>query len=99
MLTAGGGPQGDCTGGRANRLFQCFIYLWLHRVFVAERRGCSLVVVHELLIAEASLVMEHRFLGIRTSVVVARGLRSCGSQALEHRLSGCGAWAELLHSM
>ena len=55
--------------------------------------------VHEPLIAEAPSVMEHRFLGIQTSVVVARGLRSSGSQALKHRLSGCGACAELLHSM
>ena len=28
-----------------------------------------------------------------------RGLSSCGSQALECRLSGCGAWALLLHGM
>ena len=55
--------------------------------------------VHELLIVEASLVTEHRFLGMRTSEVVEYGLGSCGSQALEHRLSGCGAWAELLHGM
>ena len=27
------------------------------------------------------------------SVVVARGLSSCGSRALEHRLSSCGAGA------
>ena len=33
------------------------------------------------------------------SVVVARGLSSCGSQALEQSLSNCGAWASLLHSM
>ena len=32
-------------------------------------------------------------LGAWTSVVAARGLSSCGSQALEHRLSSCGAWA------
>ena len=25
------------------------------------------------------------------------GLSSCGSRALEHRLSSCGAWASLLH--
>ena len=30
-------------------------------------------------------------LGTRASVVVARGLSSCGSRALEHRLSSCGA--------
>ena len=55
--------------------------------------------VHELLVAEASLVTEHRFLGMQTSEVVEHGLGSCSSQALEHRLSGCGAWAELLHGM
>ena len=27
------------------------------------------------------------------SVVVARGLGSCGSRALERRLSSCGTWA------
>ena len=26
------------------------------------------------------------------SGVAERGLRNCGSQALEHRLSGCGPW-------
>ena len=33
------------------------------------------------------------------SVVVARGHSSCGSQALKHRMSSCGAWAQLLCSM
>ena len=33
------------------------------------------------------------------SVVVARGLSSCGSQALECRLSSRGTWAYLLHGM
>ena len=31
--------------------------------------------------------------GTRVFIVAARGLSSCGSQALEHRLSGRGAWA------
>ena len=38
-------------------------------------------------------------LGARASVVVAHGLSSCGSRALERRLSSCGAWAQLLHGM
>ena len=38
-------------------------------------------------------------LGVRASVVVARGLISCGSQALEHRLSSCVTRAQLLHGM
>ena len=33
------------------------------------------------------------------SVVVARGLSSCGSEALERRLSSCGTWAYLLFGM
>ena len=37
--------------------------------------------------------------GARASVVVAHGLGSCGSQALERRLSSCGARAQLLHGM
>ena len=32
-------------------------------------------------------------LGMQASVVVARGLSSYGSRALEHRLSSFGAWA------
>ena len=36
---------------------------------------------------------------MRASVVVARGLSSCGSWALERRLSSCGAWASLLSRM
>ena len=40
-----------------------------------------------------------RALGVRTSVVVAHGLSSCGSRALERRLSSCGTRAQLLCSM
>ena len=36
---------------------------------------------------------------MRASVVVARGFSSCGSQALEHKLSSCGARASLLRGM
>ena len=38
-------------------------------------------------------------LGMQASVAVARGLSSCGSQALERRLRSCGARASLLRSM
>ena len=55
---------------------------------VAASRGCS-----GLLIAVASLVVEHGALGAQASVVVARGLNSCGSRALECRLSSCGTRA------
>ena len=36
---------------------------------------------------------------MRTSVAAVRGLRSCGLQALEHRLSSCGAQASFFHGM
>ena len=38
-------------------------------------------------------------LGTQASVVVAQGLSSCGSRALERRLSSCGVQAELLCGM
>ena len=55
-------------------------------------RGLLFVAVHRLLIAVASRCGA-RALGVRVSVVVARGLSSCGSWALERRLSSCGARA------
>ena len=48
-----------------------------------SERGLLFVAVRGLLIAVASLVTEHR--------LQACGLSSCGSQALECRLSSCGA--------
>ena len=38
-------------------------------------------------------------LGAQASVVVSRGLSSCGLRALGHRLSSCGARAQLLCDM
>ena len=61
--------------------------------------GLSPVAVPGLLTAVASPVAEHRLWGMWVSAVAARGLCSCGSQALEHRLSGCGAEALLLCNM
>ena len=63
----------------------------LHTGFslVVVSRGYALV-VHGLLIALASLVAEHGLKGMWASVIVAHGLSSCGSQALERRLSSCG---------
>ena len=40
-----------------------------------------------------------RALGARASVVVALGLSSCGSRALEHRLGSCGTQALLFRGM
>ena len=37
--------------------------------------------------------------GVQALVSVARGLNSCGSQALKHRFNSCGAQTWLLHGM
>ena len=56
-------------------------------------RGLLFVVVHGLLIAVASLCFGAWAPGAWASVVVALGPSSCGSQALERRLSSRGSWA------
>ena len=61
--------------------------------------GLLFLAVRRFLIAMASLCCRAWALGTRASVVVARGLSSCGSQALEHRISSCGARVYLLRSM
>ena len=69
-------------GGRAGSLL-------LHRcALVAVSGAHSLVVVPGLLVAAASLAMEHGPQGPQASGVAQHGLRSCGSQAVEHRLDG-----------
>ena len=75
-----------------------FIHFWPRVVFVAAQ-GLSLVVAsggYSHCGARAShcggfSCCGARALGMQTSVVVARGLSSCGSRALERRLSSCGA--------
>ena len=49
--------------------------------------------------ADFSLGVMRRLQGAWASVVAARGLSSCASQALEHRLRSCAAWAQLLCAM
>ena len=60
--------------------------------------GLLFFAVHGLLIAVASRCRAWA-LGSRASVVVARGVSSCGSRALERRLSSCSARAQLLRGM
>ena len=69
-------------------------------------RGLFFVAVHGLLIAVASPVAEHglQVCGLQqlwhvSSEVVARGLSSCGSRALELRFSSCGVQTQVLRSM
>ena len=57
----------------------------------AESRSYSLAAALRLLLVVASLIAEHR--------LWCRSFSSCGSRALEHRLSNCGAWAQLFRGM
>ena len=79
-----------------------FIYLFLAVLglhccagfaLVAASGIYSLVVVHRLLIPGPLLSQS---VGSRASVVAAHELSSYGSQSLEHRLNGYGAWAKVL---
>ena len=58
---------------------------------VLESGSYSLVVVHRLLIAAASLAAEHGLQGAWASAAAACGLSTCDSWAPEHRLNSCGA--------
>ena len=64
----------------------------------AASGGYTLVAVRGLLIASASLAVEHTLQGTLSSLVVACGLSSCSSRAPEHRLNSCGTQAWLLRS-
>ena len=76
-----------------------FIYLFLAALGLhccmqafssCGEQGLLFVSVCGLLIAVASRCRAQA-LGV-ASVVVARGFSSCGSRALERRLSSCGTW-------
>ena len=75
----------------------------MHWVFIAlrtflklRRAGASPVAVCGLLVAVVSLVAEHSLWEPRASAVVACGLSSCISWALDLRLNSCGTRVELL---
>ena len=80
-------------------LFIYLIYFWLHWVFLA---ACVLSLVaasggySSLHCVGFSL---HWLFLLRSTGSRHAGFRSCGSRALEHRLSSCGARALLLRGM
>ena len=81
-------------------IFIYLFYFWLRWVFVAAC-GLSLVAASGGTLRRGAQASHcggfsccgARALGAQASVVVARGLSSCGLQALEHRLSSSGARA------
>ena len=60
---------------------------------VARNGGYSLIATCRLLFAVISLVAEHEFWGMWSSLVLGHGLSSWSSWALEHKLSSCGPQA------
>ena len=81
--------------GFLNPLFlkYLFIYFWLHWVFVAAR-GLSLAAVSGVYSSLWCAGFSLRWLLLLWSTGSRHaGFSSCGSQALERRLSSCGAQA------
>ena len=80
-------------------IFGCAWCSLLHRFFSScGEQEPLFVAVCGLPIAMAS-GCGAQALGARALGIVARGFSSCGSWALEHRVSSCGARAELLRGM
>ena len=78
-----------CIG--SSLLHACFLQLWP----VGATLHCGAQASH----CSGFFCCGARALGTWASVVVACGLSSCVSWALEHRLSSCGTWAQLLCGM
>ena len=75
-------------------IYDCAGSLLLHRLFSGcGKKRLLFIVVCGLLIEMASLVVDYRLSGVQTSVAVAHGLSSRGSQTLEHTLHSFGTWA------
>ena len=80
-------------------LFILFFYFWLRWVFVAARR-LSLVAASGGYSSLRCTGFSLRWLLLlRSRGSRHMGFSSCGSRALERRLSSCGARAQLLHGM
>ena len=79
-------------------LFIFYFYFWLHWVFVAAH-GLSLVVLSGGYSLLWCVGFSLRWLLVAEHGLQAHGLSSCGSRALERRLSSCGARAQLLRGM
>ena len=76
-----------------------FIYFWLHWVFIAAR-GLSLLAARRIYFLLRCAGFSLQWLLLLRSTGSRRAcFSSCGSQALERRLSSCGAQAQLLCGM
>ena len=76
-----------------------FIYFWLHWVFAAVH-GLSLVAASRgYSFSRCAGFSLQWLLLLQSTGSRCTGFSSCGSQALEHRLSSCGTRASLLRGM
>ena len=74
------------------RLKDCFLLWKLKKIFLSINLfGCA-----GCCYASSSLVVASRGYSQVARASHWRGFSCCGSRALEHRLSGCGAWTQLL---
>ena len=74
--------------------FGCIGSLLLHMGFLKlQRAGATLCCSARISHCSGFSCCGARALGMWASVVAVHGLSSCGSRALERRLSSCGAWA------
>ena len=74
----------------------------MHTCFPTEccNMSCTLkVLLTVLFIFPMMVTIFPQAVGVQALVSVARGLNSCGSQALKHRFNSCGAQTWLLHGM
>ena len=76
-----------------------FIYFWLCWVFVAAHRLSQVVASGGYSLLRCTGFSLRWLLLLRSMGSRRAGFSSCGTRALEHRLSCCGARAQLLHNM
>ena len=76
-----------------------FIYFWLCWIFIAACGLCLVVASGGYSLLRCTGFSLQWLLLLRSTGSRSMGFSSCGSQALEQRLSSCGARALLLRSM
>ena len=73
----------------------CWVFITVQASLIPSSEDCSLVVVCGLLIAAASLVVEHGLQGSELQSLQHISSVVNSSWDPEHRLSNCGEWSQL----
>ena len=82
--------------GEGTFFFKLIDYVWRRWLFIGARASLWLRCAASLC---SGFSLGARTLGQLGSVVGGMWLRSCGSQALEHRRNSCSTWAKLPQGM